>query len=169
MFSAASNDIVVSTVGEFVYVASAIDTTSAVFGMISSTTAPVVWTATCLGSSCDAASASAGPPASGAYAPGSTISTTTTTIPTPTTIATTTTTVAPTTTAIITPDAPTISSVTAAHLTLSVAFSAPAANGGNTPSNYEYSTNNGTTWTTRSPVSTSSPMSITGLTNGTSY
>ena len=67
------------------------------------------------------------------------------------------------------PGAPTISSVTAAHLSLSVAFSAPAANGSNAVTNYEYSTNNGSTWTTRSPVSTSSPISITGLTNGTSY
>jgi len=67
------------------------------------------------------------------------------------------------------PGAPTISSVTAGHLSLSVAFSAPAANGSNTVTNYEYSTNNGSTWTTRSPSSTSSPISITGLTNGVAY
>lgn len=68
-----------------------------------------------------------------------------------------------------TPGAPTISSVTAGHLSLSVAFSAPASTGGNAVSNYQYSTDNGTTWTTRTPSSTTSPLSITGLTNGVAY
>ncbi len=68
-----------------------------------------------------------------------------------------------------TPGAPSISSVTSAHLSLSVAFSAPASTGGSTLLNYEYSTDNGTTWTSRTPAATTSPISITGLTNGTAY
>jgi hypothetical protein len=68
-----------------------------------------------------------------------------------------------------TPGAPAISSVTPGHLTLSVVFSAPASTGGSAVTNYEYSTDNGTTWTTRTPTSTASPLSITGLTNGVAY
>jgi predicted RNA-binding protein with TRAM domain len=63
------------------------------------------------------------------------------------------------------PGAPTISSITSGNTTLSVAFTA----GSGTITNYQFSTNNGSTWTTRSPISTASPISITGLTNGTSY
>ena len=92
VFSAAPNDLVVSTsAAGIVYVASTLSSTRGVFGMISATTAPVVWGASCLGSSCDAESAAAGPPAGGAYSAG------TTTAPT-TSIAVTTTTAAPTTT-----------------------------------------------------------------------
>jgi hypothetical protein len=68
-----------------------------------------------------------------------------------------------------TPGAPTISSVTPGHLSLSVAFVAPASTGGNAVSNYQYSTDNGSTWTTRTPSSTASPLSVTGLTNGVAY
>ena len=75
VYSVAPNDIVTSTSGAgIVYVASAISATQGVFGMISATTAPVVWTAACSGSSCDASSATSGPPAGGAYAPGTTVS-----------------------------------------------------------------------------------------------
>jgi predicted phage tail protein len=52
---------------------------------------------------------------------------------------------------------------------LSVAFTAPSSNGGAAISNYKYSLDNGATWIARSPTSTSSPLVITGLTNGTSY
>jgi len=63
------------------------------------------------------------------------------------------------------PGAPTITSITPGNTSLSVAFTA----GTGTITNYQYSTNNGTTWVTRSPLSVASPISITGLTNGTSY
>jgi hypothetical protein len=66
------------------------------------------------------------------------------------------------------PSAPTIDSITATSGQLSVAFTAGATNG-SAITNYEYSTNNGTNWTTRSPVATTSPIVITGLSNGTTY
>jgi hypothetical protein len=78
---------------------------------------------------------------------------------------------APTLTSVLvaqTPAAPTITSITTSSGTLSVAFTAGATNG-SAISNYEYSTNNGANWTTRSPVATTSPISISGLTNGTAY
>ena len=66
------------------------------------------------------------------------------------------------------PSAPTIDSISATSGQLAVYFT-PGANNGSVLTNYEYSTNNGANWTTRSPVSTTSPLTITGLTNGTSY
>ena len=51
---------------------------------------------------------------------------------------------------------------------MSVAFTAGAANG-SAITNYQYSTNSGSTWTTLSPASTTSPLTISGLTNGTTY
>ncbi|MFM8602095.1 MAG: fibronectin type III domain-containing protein [Actinomycetota bacterium] len=68
-----------------------------------------------------------------------------------------------------TPGAPTIDGITGDPGQLTVALSAPASDGGNTVSNYEYSTNGGTTWTTRNPASTASPLVVTGLTDGTVY
>jgi hypothetical protein len=65
--------------------------------------------------------------------------------------------------------APTITSISASSGALSVAFTAPTVNGGAPISNYKYSLDNGANWITRSPASTSSPLVITGLTNGTSY
>lgn len=65
------------------------------------------------------------------------------------------------------PSAPTIASVTAGNQKLTVAFTAPTATGGVPITAYEYSTDNGSTWTTAS--GTSSPIVITGLTNGTTY
>lgn len=68
------------------------------------------------------------------------------------------------------PSAPTISSVSASGSgQLSVAFTAPTDNGGSTITNYAYSTDNGLNYTVRNPVSTTSPIVITGLTNGTGY
>jgi uncharacterized repeat protein (TIGR01451 family) len=64
------------------------------------------------------------------------------------------------------PGAPTVTGVTAGDQTLTVAFTAPASNGGATITNYEYSLNGGSTWTPRDPASTSSPLELTGLTNG---
>ena len=65
------------------------------------------------------------------------------------------------------PTAPAITSVTPSDGALSVAFTAPV--GGSAPTNYEYSTDGGSTWVARSPASTSSPLSLSGLTNGTTY
>jgi outer membrane protein OmpA-like peptidoglycan-associated protein len=65
------------------------------------------------------------------------------------------------------PGAPTISAVTAGDSQLSVSFTSPRCNGGAAISEYEYSTNGGANWSTT--VSRSSPLVITGLTNGTSY
>ena len=67
-----------------------------------------------------------------------------------------------------TPAAPTIDSITPGNGTLSVAFTS-GDDGGATITNYEYSTDGGSSWTTPSPTSTSSPISISGLANGTSY
>ncbi len=68
-----------------------------------------------------------------------------------------------------TPDAPSITGITAGNQQLSVAFSAPVSDGGSAITNYEYSTDNGSNWTTRSPTSTVSPIIISPLTNGTTY
>jgi hypothetical protein len=66
------------------------------------------------------------------------------------------------------PDAPTITAITPGDGSLSVAFTPPASNGGAAISNYEYSTD-GTTYVARSPAATNSPLTISGLNNGTTY
>jgi hypothetical protein len=66
------------------------------------------------------------------------------------------------------PAAPTIDSITASSGQISIAFTAGAINGA-AITNYEYSTNNGVNWTTRSPVATTSPLTVSGLSNGTIY
>jgi prepilin-type N-terminal cleavage/methylation domain-containing protein len=58
------------------------------------------------------------------------------------------------------PGAPTITSATGGHLSISVAFTAGSANG-STITTYQYSTDNGATWRTRSSGTTGSPLSIT--------
>jgi hypothetical protein len=68
-----------------------------------------------------------------------------------------------------TPAAPTITGITPGNNQLSVAFTAPSSNGGASITNYEYSINGGTDWVTPSPAVTTSPLLITGLTNGTTY
>jgi hypothetical protein len=65
--------------------------------------------------------------------------------------------------------APTITGITAGDQQLSVAFTAPASSGGASITNYEYSLDGGSTWVTPSPAVTTSPLLITGLTNGTLY
>ena len=67
-----------------------------------------------------------------------------------------------------TPAAPTITSITANDTQLSVAFTA-GSDGNSAITNYEYSTDGGSSWTTRSPVATTSPIVISGLTNSTAY
>jgi len=66
------------------------------------------------------------------------------------------------------PDAPIIDSTTASNEKVTIAFT--AGNSNNLPlTNYKYSTDNGVTLSDRSPVSTTSPLEITGLTNGSEY
>lgn len=67
-----------------------------------------------------------------------------------------------------TPSAPTLTTATKGNQQVSVAFTA-GSNGGNTISNYQYSTNNGSSYTAFSPAQTTSPVVITDLTNGTTY
>ena len=67
------------------------------------------------------------------------------------------------------PDAPTALTSTVDSGTATISFTDPASNGGSSITNYQYSLNNGATWTSFSPSDTSSPVTITGLTNGTSY
>ena len=69
----------------------------------------------------------------------------------------------------IVPSAPSITGITPANTQLSVAFSAPSSNGGASITNYEYSINGGGNWSTPSPAVTTSPFTISGLINGTTY
>jgi hypothetical protein len=66
------------------------------------------------------------------------------------------------------PAAPTISSITPGNEQLSVAFTA-GSDGGSAITNYKYSTDNGGSYTEVLPAATTSPIVITGLTNGTTY
>ena len=65
------------------------------------------------------------------------------------------------------PSAPTSLSASAGDGSATISFT-PGANGGNAITNYQYSTD-GTNYTALSPTDTSSPITINGLTNGTSY
>lgn len=70
------------------------------------------------------------------------------------------------------PEAPTITGITSSNVgELEVAFTAPndPTEGSSPVTNYEYSVDDGSTWTTRSPVSASSPLTISGLTLGQAY
>lgn len=67
------------------------------------------------------------------------------------------------------PFAPTINSGTAGDTTASIAFTAPSNTGGPSISNYEYSLDDGSSWTAANPAVTSGPISLTGLSNGTTY
>ena len=66
------------------------------------------------------------------------------------------------------PAAPTSLVATPGSASASIAFTPGSANG-SAITNYEYSTDNGSTWTARSPAATTSPIAISGLTNGTTY
>jgi hypothetical protein len=66
------------------------------------------------------------------------------------------------------PDAPTSLSASAGDQSVSVSFIA-GSDGGSSITNYKYSIDNGSTYTAFSPAVTSSPVVITGLTNGQSY
>jgi titin len=67
------------------------------------------------------------------------------------------------------PTAPSIVSTSSSDGALSIAFTAPTSNGGSTVSTYEYSVNGGTTWTRRASGGNTSPLVISGLTNGVAY
>jgi gliding motility-associated-like protein len=67
------------------------------------------------------------------------------------------------------PSAPTITTITNSSGTATINFTVPTSNGGSAITNYEYTTDGGTTWTAFSPVTTSSPVTVSGLTNGTTY
>jgi hypothetical protein len=71
-------------------------------------------------------------------------------------------------TPVTTPSAPIIISATSGNAQITIAFIA-GATGGSVITNYQYSINNGSTFTAFSPSVTSSPVTITGLTNGTTY
>jgi hypothetical protein len=64
------------------------------------------------------------------------------------------------------PDAPTINSITPGNAQLIVNFAAPGFDGGSSITGYQYST--GSIWVTPSII-TSNQLTITGLTNGTTY
>jgi uncharacterized repeat protein (TIGR02543 family) len=68
-----------------------------------------------------------------------------------------------------TPSAPTITAITPTSGQLSIAFTPPLGDGGAAISNYQYSIDGGTTWVTPSPAQSSSPLVVTGLTNGTTF
>ena len=67
------------------------------------------------------------------------------------------------------PTQPSNLSYTALDSAVSVKFTTPDNNGGFSIANYEYSTNNGSSWTALSPPSISDSMTISGLTNSTTY
>ena len=67
-----------------------------------------------------------------------------------------------------TPSAPTITAISTSNGSATVTFTAPTSNGGTPITNYEY-TIDGTNWIAFSPVEISSPVTITGLTNGSTY
>lgn len=68
-----------------------------------------------------------------------------------------------------TANAPVITSITTSATSLTVNYTAPTSNGGSAITNYEYSLDGGTSWVTSSPVTTTSPLIINGLTAGTTY
>jgi len=73
-------------------------------------------------------------------------------------------------TATTVPDAPVLGTVTDSVTSGTVSVPINSINtGGKAITNYEYSTDGGTTWTALSPAQTSSPLSISGLTNSISY
>ena len=67
------------------------------------------------------------------------------------------------------PTQPSNLSYTALDSAVSVKFTTPDNNGGFSIANYEYSTNNGSSWNALSPPSISDSMTISGLTNSTTY
>ena len=71
--------------------------------------------------------------------------------------------------ALVTLDAPTSVTSVRSDSQLTVSFTAPSASGDNAITGIQYSTNNGSSWQTVAGGVTTSPITITGLTNGTTY
>ena len=70
------------------------------------------------------------------------------------------------------PEAPTTVQVTPGNALINLSWTAPASTGGSAITDYviQYSSNDGSTWTTFSDgVSTATSATVTGLTNGTAY
>jgi len=65
------------------------------------------------------------------------------------------------------PSAPTITSITPGDQTLSLNFTPPTSDGGSSITNYQYSIDGGINYTSVAQVA--SPITISGLTNGTTY
>jgi len=65
------------------------------------------------------------------------------------------------------PTKPTALSATPGDGSASVSFTAPTDNGGRAITKYQYTTDDGSTWT--DAVGTTSPVTLSGLTNGTNY
>ena len=68
-----------------------------------------------------------------------------------------------------TPAAPSIVAAARGNGTATVTFSPPGFNGGSAITNYKYSIDNGATYNAFSPATTGSPVTISGLSNGTTY
>jgi titin len=66
------------------------------------------------------------------------------------------------------PGAPTITGVAAGRGQIAVSFAA-GVTGGSAITNYQYSIDGGTTWVALNPASTTSPFTITGLADSTTY
>jgi len=64
---------------------------------------------------------------------------------------------------------PVITSITPYHTSCFVNFTSSSSPISEPATNYQYSINNGTSWTTMNPAVTTSPFKISGLTNGTNY
>ncbi|MFI0433503.1 MAG: fibronectin type III domain-containing protein, partial [Candidatus Nanopelagicales bacterium] len=64
---------------------------------------------------------------------------------------------------------PTITAANPLDSSAQIVFTAPAVVPGVTVTNYEYSIDDGATWTPRVPTVTTSPLTIDGLRNGTTY
>ncbi|MDG2300013.1 MAG: fibronectin type III domain-containing protein, partial [Planktomarina sp.] len=67
------------------------------------------------------------------------------------------------------PTAPTNLSASPGANQVEVEFTTPQSDGGSAITNYEYTTDNGTSWTAFSPNITESPVTLNTLTNGTTY
>jgi uncharacterized delta-60 repeat protein len=67
------------------------------------------------------------------------------------------------------PTAPTNLSATPGDQSITIDFTDASTNGGSDIENYEYSLDGGATWIPFNPAVTTSPVTITGLTNGTAY
>jgi hypothetical protein len=66
------------------------------------------------------------------------------------------------------PSAPIITSATPFETSIQITFT-PPSDGGSPITNYEYSLNGGSSWTPFSPVDTTSPVTVSGLTSGQAY